>query len=527
MAQASNDPADPREPYREQFENMLWSLFAPQQSPLFDKSEIPPALLDEFLQSDEAFAAARAFALQLHAIWKVQHPGTPLRLNTPAAPEPLATTIPSPEAALSTTPEETPEPPARSAPIDLRRRPGSTPPAGAQQRAPVARSASFQAANAKAGQAYAGKIERVGAHDTPTQLRDVRLPAGLDLSFTPAGAALLGTPTQAGDHEIGFEWSDDGQTWSAGKCILIVNPDPRSLWQVNEPAADLSYRKPHLDCQLITAPACRLAAASRRGRSHEHSGSFRDDDFFIHHDAASGWDVMIVADGAGSAPSSRWGSRLAAEAAGAHLVATLAGALGADMARLLGDWDADPAGAAKNVGEKFHYLFHDAGSLAVDAIEAEASAQGVPAKDYATTLLACAVRKQGADTFLASFWMGDGAIAAYGTRGKVRLMGAPDGGEFAGQTRFLDRAALADSSFAKRIGIGRYPELTAVILMTDGISDPRFETDNGLADAGKWDALWDDIAPCLAAQQPDQQLLAWLAFFTPGHHDDRTIAVRW
>ena len=123
--------------------------------------------------------------------------------------------------------------------------------------------------------------------------------------------------------------------------------------------------------------------------------------------------------------------------------------------------------------------------------------------------------------------MGDGAIAAYGPRGKVRLMGTPDSGEFAGQTRFLDRAALNDQGFGKRLGLGRYFGLNAVILMTDGISDPRFETDNGLADAANWDALWDEISPHLTSPDPANSLVEWLNFFTPGHHDDRTIAVLW
>ena len=123
--------------------------------------------------------------------------------------------------------------------------------------------------------------------------------------------------------------------------------------------------------------------------------------------------------------------------------------------------------------------------------------------------------------------MGDGAIAAYGPRGKVRLMGVPDGGEFAGQTRFLDRAALTDQGFAKRIGIGYYPDLTAVILMTDGVSDPRFETDNGLSDPVRWDALWDDLTPLLTEPEPEQALVGWLDFFSQGNHDDRTIALLW
>ena len=123
--------------------------------------------------------------------------------------------------------------------------------------------------------------------------------------------------------------------------------------------------------------------------------------------------------------------------------------------------------------------------------------------------------------------MGDGAIAAYGPRGKVRLMGTPDGGEFAGQTRFLDRAALNDQGFAKRIGIGRFADLTAIFLMTDGVSDPRFETDRGLTEAHNWDALWDELQPILSGANPAPDLCEWLHFFTAGHHDDRTLAVLW
>jgi hypothetical protein len=517
--------APPKDDFREQVENLVSNLFSASCPPFFDKSEIPFPVLDEFVQSDEVFIAASSFARALRAIWKEQHPGTDLRrtalsASSPGDVKPLVFTELSPETAL-------PTPKHDSAPLDLSKRPGATPAGGAPQGRVVDRAASFQAPNAKAGHAYQGMIERVGAAAGSTQLREVRLPDELGLSFSESEHTLLGTPSVAGDHELTFQWSSDGLTWSPGKCILIVNPEPRSLWKINEPAAELPYRKAHLDGQLITAPRFKIAAASRRGRSHEHSGTFRDDDFFIHHGAASGWSVIIVADGAGSAKSSRRGSKLAVDAAGAHLVASLAGAPGAALSPLIKGWDADPAAAGRTVGEQFRQLFLETGNLAVQAIEAEALAQGASAKDYATTLLVAAVKKEGDATFLATFWMGDGAIAAYGPRAKVRLMGTPDGGEFAGQTRFLDRAALADSAFAKRIGIGCYTNLAAVVLMTDGVSDPRFETDNGLADAGKWDALWDEITPCLAAPDPDQQLLAWLEFFTPGHHDDRTIAVLW
>lgn len=232
----------------------------------------------------------------------------------------------------------------------------------------------------------------------------------------------------------------------------------------------------------------------------------------------------------------------------------LSGEFGDKMTVMLTNWDSDAA-AQKAIYAQFYSLFQETASLAIKAIEQEAQAQNAPAKDYATTLLAAAVRREGAQTFLATFWMGDGAIAAYGPRGKVRLMGTPDGGEYAGQTRFLDRNALQDKDFGKRISIGRLQDISAVLLMTDGVSDPRFETDNGLADATKWDALWDEIKPklddpgtVLSLQEslqksdeklweslqnrlnehaPEIELLAWLHFWEPGHHDDRTIAVLW
>ena len=53
--------------------------------------------------------------------------------------------------------------------------------------------------------------------------------------------------------------------------------------------------------QLIQAADFNIAACSQRGRSHEHAGTFRDDDFFVAQVADSNWSVLVVADGAGSA----------------------------------------------------------------------------------------------------------------------------------------------------------------------------------------------------------------------------------
>jgi hypothetical protein len=56
-----------------------------------------------------------------------------------------------------------------------------------------------------------------------------------------------------------------------------------------------------------------ILVSSKRGRSHANVGSFREDDFAFRHYEATGWNIVVVADGAGSAKISRKGSALACQ----------------------------------------------------------------------------------------------------------------------------------------------------------------------------------------------------------------------
>jgi hypothetical protein len=65
--------------------------------------------------------------------------------------------------------------------------------------------------------------------------------------------------------------------------------------------------------------------------------------------------------------------------------------------------------------------------------------------------------------------------------------------------------------------------------MTDGVTDPKLETENNLKDIAKWNLLWQDIEKEVNFDKEnlntDKELLKWLEFWSPGNHDDRTIAI--
>lgn len=386
----------------------------------------------------------------------------------------------------------------------------------------------FQIANARMGQPYQANIHKQGAVDEPIEFEaeSIRLPDGLGLTYDAAQQSFVGTPIQAGDFKIVFRYKHTYGAWLDGYCTLIINADPRSLWQVREPAEGQAYPKAHTDHQLIEADQFKLVAASRRGRSHEHAGSFRDDDFFIGNVENTSWSVMIVADGAGSAPFSREGSRVAVEITGELLTEYLTSNY-QQLDQYLSQWqigaqDEQTKAAAQSLSDCFHDLFYKAAQQSIQRIEQLAQEQAVASKSFATTLLVAVVKQQADKTFVSTFWIGDGAIAVYSPH-KMRLMGMPDSGEFAGQTRFLDRTIAA--TFNDRVNIGYFADAQAVILMTDGISDPKFETDAGLQNQQKWDDLWQAMQPSLQQPQPDVALLDWIHFFSTGQHDDRTIAI--
>ena len=401
----------------------------------------------------------------------------------------------------------------------------------------------FRLRNARAGEPYLEVLAPQLAPGQALRYLEITLPPGTGLLAEPATGTIAGTPLKLGEIEIGILYQLTGDPPAVrlrGALRLVVNADPKTLWKNLPSAREERYWKADEECASVAGPNFRMLAASKRGRSHAHAGSFRDDDFRIGAVALSGWYVAVVSDGAGSARYSRRGSQLICEEAMQHLDQVLGGEAGGVIEQAAQAYVALRAGtdavATEAARQVLHYkLYETVGHAAYFGVKAIArEIAGHPdaqaaVKDFASTALIAACKRMPFGTLFAAYWVGDGAVAVY-TRGKgVTLLGEADSGEFSGQTRFLDAAEVTQEALVRRTRFAIVDDATALILMSDGVSDPRFDTEAQLARLPPWDALWDELERAVdlsgAGQDKQQRLLSWLDFWSPGNHDDRTIAI--
>ena len=402
------------------------------------------------------------------------------------------------------------------------------------------------------------RLELVGVEGLNEEKHGLRLEPTADglaisISGTPSLEAFrLGGAVPESVFDLTFTYRFTGGFGMPAACPVmthtvpfVINQDPRKLWrnipvdwdhmpQPRYPSPDTQMAYVKVEALPDGTPQKDIVAASKRGRSHAQEGKPRDDHFRVEH-IDNGWYVMAVADGAGSMPYSREGSRIACEETVDFCLAKLAGNRQFEAA--IEHYDAHrseaESEARKLVGDYIYQIVGSAAFKAYKAIDHEANAMGMPIKAYATTLLLTICKRFSFGWFVASFWVGDGAICLYDRPAHTaRILGVPDEGEFAGQTRFLTMSEIFkdSTSLYQRLRFSIVDDFTALILMTDGVSDPKFETDANLNNPDKWDALWDDLQQGGVEltddnEQAQEQLLRWLDFWSPGNHDDRTIAL--
>lgn len=386
---------------------------------------------------------------------------------------------------------------------------------------------------------------------------------GLQLMVAPDkhSFAITGTPTlehfrkdgatALSTFELTLKYHFSGMEMPAERPVLerkvqfVINQDPRKLWRdipVDwENMTEPKYKKDDIQIDYVKVEALSdgtpqkdIVAASKRGRSHAQEGKPRDDHFKMSH-MDNGWYIMAVADGAGSAKYSREGSRIACEEVTNYCMAQLANSKDFESAvKQYNEHKTESeSDARKAVGDYIYKIVGTAAFKAHKSINAEAAIKKLPAKQYATTLLLAICKKFEFGWFIATFWVGDGAICLYNKRAHTaEVLGVPDEGEYAGQTRFLTMPEIFKdaTSLYQRLRFRIVDDFTALFLMSDGVSDPKFETDANLNNPDKWDALWTDLKENGVELTDDNeetknQLLAWLDFWSPGNHDDRTIAI--
>jgi serine/threonine protein phosphatase PrpC len=414
--------------------------------------------------------------------------------------------------------------------------------------------------NGKVNQEYVQEFDIEKYKFRDTSIAEVEF-LGLDaigLQYFPEEKKIKGVPTLAGDNKITMRFHLKGYENKKRppierQVVFIINPDPKSLWQNNPTPTDIEYYKPDSDKAFVKAESKTLSkypdskkteivrkdmvAASQRGRSHanENPGKARDDDFALYFDENSEWYIMVVADGAGSAPFSRKGSQIACQTAievCKKQLTNVSDVLDLDIT----EYHKNSSGKGRSeIYRALHSEF--VGKAAFEAYKKiceEAANKKRKPKEYATTFLLSICKKFDFGWFVGAFWVGDGGIGIYRQEPQeLKVLGEADGGEFAGQTRFLTMPEIFQDRPRTRFEI--VEDFTALILMTDGVTDPKFETDANLNRIEKWHELWNDLNGTNedgikvdftdGSEQSAGQLLEWLNFWSKGNHDDRTIAI--
>ena len=363
------------------------------------------------------------------------------------------------------------------------------------------------------------------------------------LKYDNSAEEIHGIPEKSGDFKIKmrFRVKDEAEDSVLNEKLvsLVINADPKSLWQTKESNQHDPYWKPDdvSDFQSLGKEKY-MVVSSKRGRSHANVGSFRDDDFSFKHYKEIGWSLVCVADGAGSAKLARQGSKLACDAVVNYFGENFSKAL-------LKDFDETLLNYHHKTGEetekKISFFVYDnlskAAHFAHKKIEEFANKLEVPLKDFHSTLIFALFKKYDFGYAILTFGVGDCPIGLLNKDlTEIKLMNWLDVGEFGGGTRFITMPEIFSSDkFSTRFGFKLIADFSYLILMTDGIYDPKFVVEVNLEKIEKWKEFLIDLEgnneeKIKVELKHDnkkiaEQLSAWMDFWSPGNHDDRTLAI--
>lgn len=353
--------------------------------------------------------------------------------------------------------------------------------------------------------------------------------ASIDLAFDLEAALMLNKPEVAPPVPAApVQAALDAPELTVPPVPPSAPPPPAApakklpVWKVLEPD-DRSDPCEHEVCEAKPGcPGWQIIAASVRGKLHAHKGSWREDSYAWA--TVDGWTIIAVSDGAGSSRLSRVASRVACQTAVAQLNKLLAG-------YEVGSGDKQPPDGDL---ERLRSLLKDAGEKSRHAIIAESQRRKAPIKDFSATLLVVAHTAWQDRDLVAALQVGDGAIGMMTATGAKRL-GISDHGEYSSETRFLTTPGI-ELEFHNRVIFGLPVGLSAIAVMTDGVSDDFYPEDQRIGEV--FDA--NPIAEVTAksggpvsgilhgvanAPRGGDALCEWLRYEKRGSSDDRTLVL--
>lgn len=406
-------------------------------------------------------------------------------------------------------------------------------------------------------------------------IKEIRNLEAVGLQFEAENNRIFGTPTVANTtdlHIVFYNKADDNKSEDIKTVPFIVNADPKDLWLNKASDQNAKYAKPDEDAYKGTFLDKKIVIASKRGRSHAHEGTFRDDDFRIRQ-LLDDWAIVAVADGAGSAKYARQGSKIATEFITKRFNNE---DILHELNKLVVDYFSDntaPEIAPPIVSENeleiqnseiveettendkidtelvvskddfklnakrsiVKILYTGVSDLYSELLKFSTDNQ-FELKNLNSTLVFALCKKFDFGYAVLSFGIGDSPVNILDKEAtSVQLLNLMDVGEQSGGTRFITmRSIFENPNMGSRFGVNKYEDFSKLFLMTDGIYDPKFVTENKLEDLETWQSFLKDLdgenedktkVDFVQDENIDKQLLQWLDFWSKGNHDDRTLAI--
>lgn len=337
------------------------------------------------------------------------------------------------------------------------------------------------------------------------------------------------------DLDIAFFHVNDEKNIDIKTLQLFVNADPKDLWKNIPSPENAIFYKPEESSHKGTFIDKKIVIASKRGRSHAHEATFRDDDFAVNQLPAE-WNIISVSDGAGSAKMARYGSQLSTQSINDFFKnEEVLNEIEKNSILIYNPSEETSKEIETEAKQNIIRLLYKGVLNVYHLLNETAKEHSFSIKDLHATLIFTLVKKFDFGYVILSFGVGDCPINVINPEfSEVKLLNQMDVGEFGGGTRFITMKEIFNDQISSRFGINCVKDFSKLVLMTDGIYDPKFVTENKLENLESWKSFFHDLdgnnedgmkVDFENDETIDQQLLEWTDFWSKGNHDDRTLAI--